>query len=376
MAHSAPRPAPNDLNAFLKSLPLALALCLLGLIGGIVAHYAHFPLPYMLGSLFCVALVTGLMPRALPQNYRFPEHFRSIFIGMIGATIGAKITWDVLGQLPQVALSMSALTLFVPLTQWLNFLIFHKIGGYDRPTAFFSGSPGGLIEAIVSGEAAGADVRVLAVQQFLRIIMVVTCLPIGLSLYYGHPVGSAAGISLNRTAVGVEHVPAVIAIAVVGLLIFRRLHIPASQLIGPLICAAIVTLSGLSVIQAPSWLISGCQVVIGTSLGTRFAGMDLKRLVKATGLSILSVGTMVAVGLAMALSIAPITGQHMDVLLISFSPGGVTEMALIALSLNANPAVVTLHHLYRIILTVVMLGVAKRRQWFPNPANQQGPGKL
>jgi uncharacterized protein len=63
-------------------------------------------------------------------------------------------------------------------------------------------------------------------------------------------------------------------------------------------------------------------------------------------------------------------------LLISFSPGGVTEMALIALSLNANPAVVTLHHLYRIILTVVMLGVAKRRQWFPNPADQQGPGKL
>ena len=39
-------------------------------------------------------------------------------------------------------------------------------------------------------------------------------------------------------------------------------------------------------------------------------------------------------------------------------------MALVALSLNANPAVVTLHHLYRIILTVVQLSWVTKRGWF------------
>ena len=54
------------------------------------------------------------------------------------------------------------------------------------------------------------------------------------------------------------------------------------------------------------------------------------------------------------------TGAPFDTLLISFAPGGVTEMALIALSLQANPALVTAHHIYRIILTVIEMSVIQR----------------
>ncbi|HKK85326.1 MAG TPA: AbrB family transcriptional regulator, partial [Roseovarius sp.] len=48
-------------------------------------------------------------------------------------------------------------------------------------------------------------------------------------------------------------------------------------------------------------------------------------------------------------------------MLISFAPGGVTEMALVALSLQANPALVTLHHIWRILITV--LGLSLTRRW-------------
>jgi uncharacterized membrane protein AbrB (regulator of aidB expression) len=47
-------------------------------------------------------------------------------------------------------------------------------------------------------------------------------------------------------------------------------------------------------------------------------------------------------------------------MLISFAPGGVTEMALVALSLQANPALVTLHHVWRILVTVIGLSVTAR----------------
>lgn len=318
----------------------------------------------MLGSLVLVALASGIFPKVLPEGYRFPEQVRSIFIAIIGATIGAKITWDVVQHLPRIVPSLIALTLFVPLAQAMNYALFRRVGGYDKPTAFFAASPGGLIESIIAGESAGADVRVLAVQQFLRIITVITLLPIGLSLWYGHPVGSSAGMSMNQTPVGLSHVDEVLIVSVIGLVVFSRLNVPAAQLVGPLICAAIATLSGLAVIEAPQWLINGCQIVIGTSLGMRFAGMDLRRLVKAGWLSIVSVAAMLLVALLMALAVHPLTGQSLDVLLISFSPGGVTEMALIALSLNANPAVVTIHHLYRIILTVMLLGIVRKRGWF------------
>ncbi|MBV6637831.1 MAG: AbrB family transcriptional regulator, partial [Mameliella sp.] len=44
----------------------------------------------------------------------------------------------------------------------------------------------------------------------------------------------------------------------------------------------------------------------------------------------------------------------------SFSPGGVAEMSIVALSLAANPALVSLHHVARILMTVVELSVAAR----------------
>jgi len=50
------------------------------------------------------------------------------------------------------------------------------------------------------------------------------------------------------------------------------------------------------------------------------------------------------------------------VLFIIFAPGGVIEMGLIALSLNANPFFVTLHHLLRIAATVVM-GSFAAKHW-------------
>ena len=37
---------------------------------------------------------------------------------------------------------------------------------------------------------------------------------------------------------------------------------------------------------------------------------------------------------------------------ISFAAGGVTEMSLIALSLNLSPVIVALHHLIRIFLAI------------------------
>jgi uncharacterized membrane protein AbrB (regulator of aidB expression) len=101
-------------------------------------------------------------------------------------------------------------------------------------------------------------------------------------------------------------------------------------------------------------------VVIGGSLGMRFAGLKRDALLRASGLSVLSVSMMLGLGLICALILVPVTGLSVDVLMISFAPGGVTEMALIALSLHANPAIVTLHHIYRIILTVVEMTAVVR----------------
>ncbi|MGH1459608.1 MAG: AbrB family transcriptional regulator [Paracoccaceae bacterium] len=351
----------------LSLIRLTAGLVALGAFGGFAAQWAGLPLPFMLGSMLAVALLATFKGAWLPEGFKFPENFRAGFIALIGLMIGAQVTMELFAQIPAMAVSFAAITVFVVLAHVSNYYIFHRLGRYDRATAFFCGSPGGLIEAITLGEEAGADIRALILQQFLRIIMVVTLLPIGLSIYHGAPVGSSGGATMARGATDLPHLIPLIAIAIAGVVLGRRLHLPAGQLTGPLILGAALSLSGIYAVDLPQWLVNLAQIVVGASLGTRFAGISHKMLVKGLGLSLVSVGAMLGLGALMALAIIPLTGENFEVLLISFAPGGVTEMALVALSLSANPAYVTIHHLYRITLTVISLSWAAKKM-FPKIA--------
>ncbi len=337
-----------------------LILICLGAIGGALATLTPLPLPFMLGSLIVSATVAMTASHRLPEGYRFPQPLRLVFIAAIGVMIGAQVTPDLAALIPSMAISLAALTLFVGLAHAGNFAIFHHLGGYDRGTAFYSGTPGGLMESIAMGEEAGADVAVIGLQQFLRIILVITLVPIGLSLWYGAPVGSAGGASLAPAQTGLSDLPLVAAVGGAGLWLGLKLRLPAGQLTGPLFVAALMGLSGIGAPALPDWLIHVAQIVIGTSLGLRFVGLARSDMMRALWLGFISVTSMLSLGTALALAVHQITDTPFDVALISLAPGGVTEMALVALSLNASPAIVSANHIYRIILTVIEISVLAR----------------
>lgn len=337
-----------------------LILLVIGALGGEIAKLAHVPLPWMIGSLVTSALIAMFQSHRLPQGYVFPMGIRMIFIAVIGTLIGAQVDLSVLADGRALLISLGGLTLFVFAAHGLNYALFRRAGGYDRPTAFFCAAPGGLIESIALGEKAGADLRLLTLQQFLRIIVVVTLLPIGLSLWHGAPLGSAAGLSLVSGTARLSAIPLLLAVAAGGLLVGRVLHLPAAPMTGPLLLAGVLSALGLVDLNPPDWVIAVAQVVIGVSLGVRFFGMTGAMMRRGLWLSLLSVGAMLVLAAGFALVIHGVTGQSTEVLILSFAPGGVTEMGLVALSLAANPAVVALHHLYRISLTVIEMSVVAR----------------
>ena len=355
--------------------PTALLVTLAAL-GGYVAALLALPMPWMLGALASSAALVGFLPDALPAGYRFPQWFRLPFIAVIGLTIGLQVTRDLLAQLPTLAISLIGITLFVPLAQFGNYWLFHRVGGFDRPTAFFAGSPGGLMESLLLGEANGAKVPQLTLQQFLRIIVVITLVPTAISIWVGEPVGSAAGLSNQMPASELPMLPTLAilaAVGVVGLLVGLRGHIPAGQLTGPLLAAALLNIAPLPHVAMPAWGLIVAQIVIGASLGARFHGLSRDMLMRGLGLSILSVGFMLALAgmlIAVIFWLAPL---DFDALLISFAPGGVTEMGLIAITLHANPAVVALHHIYRIILTVLLMAGMARRMGITPPKAPSPP---
>lgn len=338
----------------------SLALLALAIPWGLAAQALGLPLPWMLGPLLGATLIATALPHRLPEGYRYPSGVRVGFVAIIGLMIGAQVTPALFAEAHHYVLSLGAVTLFVGLAHGAGYAICRGLGGYDPTTAFYASTPGGLYESIEMGEAAGADVTRLMMQQFLRIVVVVSVLPLGLSLWLGEPVGSAGGMTLARGDVPWSDLP-LIALAVLGGVVLGRvLRLPAAQMTGPMALAAVLSLTGWLSLEVPQWLVTLAQMVLGTALGMRFTGLSRALLVRGTGLALASVGAMLAIGGALAAGLHALTGEAADVLMISFAPGGVTEMALVALSLNANPAFVTLHHIYRIVLTVLVVGLVAR----------------
>jgi len=124
-----------------------------------------------------------------------------------------------------------------------------------------------------------------------------------------------------------------------------------------LILSAAAHYIGLTAAGPPPWLIATAQVFVGTGLGARFRGFQPREFLRVFWLAVVSVTLMLLLDAALVLVLRLIVDVPFDVLLISLAPGGVTETALIALSLHANPVFVTTLHVLRILITVFISSV-------------------
>ena len=61
-------------------------------------------------------------------------------------------------------------------------MIYRHIGRFDRETAYFSATPGGLIEAITLGEEAGGDPATLTLLQFSRLLVCIITVPLAFTV--------------------------------------------------------------------------------------------------------------------------------------------------------------------------------------------------
>lgn len=353
-------PAPlRTLAARLSALGLAL---LLGLAGGTAARAAGLPLPYMLGSLVTLAVVAMLGLRPFGITPWLPESLRQAFVPVIGVAIGAAFTPELLDHAGAWIPSLAALLLYVPLAHWLGYRIYRGLGGLSPATAYFAAMPGGLIEALTMGEERGADRRMLTLLQFLRLILCVVLVPLGFLAATGTVVGSAAGVRIEGAELPLRaaDIALLVAAGAGGFALGRLLRVPGGIIVMPMLLSAAIHLAGLTRTVPPGWAVALTQLVIGTSLGLRFLGMDRRTLLRAFGLALANIAAMLTLAAAAALALAGAVGEAPQTLLIAFAPGGVAEMSLVAISLHLSVAFVSAHHLLRILLAVAVAQLGAR----------------
>ncbi len=335
-------------------LPTALLSYALGTAGGLLADLLGLPLPMLLGSLLAVAAaaLAGLRPLGhLPQ---VPQRWRQVFIPVIGVSIGGAFRPEILQEARLWWPSLLALCVYVPLVHFIGYRALRATGRVDPMTAFFGTAPGGLIEAVEIGEQMGAEPRMLTMLQFLRLILTIILVPLAFGWMTGHSVGSGGGAVMTGAdlPLGLRDVAIMLAAGAVGAWVGVRMRMPAGWITGPILLSGLAHLTGVIETVPPLWLLSVTQVVIGTSLGVRFAGMPLGQVWLALRLSGLYVALTMAVAGAVAFAMAGIVNESVSAVFLAFAPGGLAEMALIAISLQISVVYVAAHHVLRLVLAI------------------------
>lgn len=346
------------------AVPALLATFALGGVGAALAWALGLPLPMMLGPLLLVGGAAMARVRLFGHLPAVPQRWRQALIPVIGVAIGAMVPVDVLAQLSHWWVSALALVVFVPAAHALSYQVYRRLGGIDPRTAYFAAMPGGFIEAMEMGERAGARMDMLVSLQFLRLALCIVGVPVAFSLATGQAVGSGA-VSMAALAPAPDPRDAALLIAagLGGWLVAAWLRLPAAALLGPLVASAALHVAGLTAATPPGWAVALTQVVVGTSLGARFAGFTRQALWLALRLSAVNVALILALASVLGLALSGAVGEPAPAVILAFAPGGVVEMSLVALSLQMSAIFVTLHHLLRIVLAVVVAKAGLR--WLP-----------
>ncbi len=319
----------------------------LGTLGGLAFYALALPLPWMLGALFATmtASVAGL-PVAGPMR------LRPVIVAIIGVLLGSRFTPEVMAQIGDTAVTLAILTFYLICVAVVVVPFYRFVGRQDWTTAYFAGMPGGLSEMIEFGEARGANVPVIVLAHSLRIVITIALMAVLFRVVLGHEVGAAA--TGTGPALGLADAAILTGSAVLGGFLGIRLRLPAPTFLGPLILSAAVHLVGFTESVPPTLLVNAAQVVLGTILGCRFLGIAPAMLARSGLLSLGATVLALALAAVAGLAMGAAAGVSLDQALLALAPGGLTEMGLIALAIQADVAFVALHHVARILVVLVV----------------------
>ncbi|MFQ5757251.1 MAG: AbrB family transcriptional regulator, partial [Acidiferrobacterales bacterium] len=318
-----------------------------GAVGGAVFYWFNMPLAWMMGAM----VATTIMSMTGRRLY-VPQGLRAVMVMVLGVLLGSAFTPDVIEQASRWPITLSALLVYIALITAVLYLYFHKVLGYDPVTAYFSATPGGLNEMVIVGAAFHGDDRTIALIHGSRVLLVVLVIP----FWFRYTEGIGAGVSFRGPSLldtSMLDLGVLTLCAVVGAVGARLLRLPAYRIVGPMLATAAIHIAGWTESKPPYELVFIAQVVVGASVGARFAGVPLERVVRTIAASVSSTSVMLVFTFLAALVLVPLTGIPKAPIVLAFAPGGLVEMSVIALSLGIETAFVATHHVARIAMIVI-----------------------
>lgn len=304
----------------------------------------HVPAALLLGPM-----IAAVMLALAKSNLKIAATPYAFAQGLIGCMIARSIPYSVLVDVAaDWPIFLGGVLSVILISNGLGWLMARRQLLPDT-TAIWGFSPGAATAMTVMAEEYGADVRLVAFMQYLR----VACVAL-----------AAAGIAvlLGKNAPGseihwfppVDTIPlaATLGLAALATLITRYHRIPAGALMIPLIAG--VLLHPVTALAMPPWLQLISYALLGWSIGLRFTRPILRHALGALPSLLAAIAVMIALCGLIALGLVHVA--HVDPLTayLATSPGGVDAVAIIAATSSSDMSFIMAMQTVRLILVLAM----------------------
>jgi membrane AbrB-like protein len=327
--------------------PLALAVVVLAA-AGVAAGLDRIGTPggWLIGPLLVaiVAAVSGFVDARIP---------RWLFIaaqGAIGALIAQTFTPPVVASIVRywavMALVVGTTIVAATFVGWL----LARFGSLPASTAAWGSSPGGASAMTAMSADYGADPRLVAFMQYLRVTLVV--LTAGAVSRVLLPAGAIVGLP-GAHAFAPLAVAETVVISLAGTLIALRLRIPGGPLLGPMILGALAGGSGIAQISVPASALAAAYLIIGLYVGLAYTRATVAYALRA--LPQLIVSSLILIGLCGLSAVLLAATMHVDALTayLATTPGALESVTAIALGSQANVPLVLAVQALRVIVVLL-----------------------
>lgn len=324
---------------------------------GTEAETVGFPAPHLFAAL---VLSLGRISEA-----EMPSSLYISAQAVTGVVLGTYVSFSsvtAVGANWAAVAAITALTLAVSVG--LGVLLARR-SGMDAPTASLGMIAGGSAGIVATSEDLGADARLVAFMQYLRLVLVVLTAPL-LVRYVLHPhvVGEYGAIGPKEIEVEASFGAYVFCAAVAGLgaSLALRLRLPAGALIGPLLLAAVLTGSGLvHRVTPPEFPREAAFTLIGLYVGMCFTRATIARVGRLLPSVFAFVTALIVITGLLAWGLSLVTSIDVLDAYLATTPGGINAVLVVAFASGAHTGFVFAVQTLRLFVMVLTAPYLVRR---------------
>lgn len=314
----------------------------------------HLPAAPLLGPL-----IAGITLSLRGAAIRLPRPFFISAQAIIGCMIARALTPSIFGVLAAnwalVLIILLSTLAISALTGWL--LV--RYSSLPGATGAWGSSPGGASAMVVMAQEYGADVRLVALMQYLRVLFVV-----------------GAAVMVVRFALGGEaqemtqqivwfppltfNLPLTLLLTAVAGWLGLRLRIPSGAMLLPMLAGALAQGEGMLLLELPEWLLVLAYTALGWTVGLQFNREIFMLALKTLPQIIAAIVGLIALCALMALALTHLLPLDFLTAYLATSPGGLDTVAIIAVGTRADMSFIMAMQTLR-LFTILLTGPATAR---------------